>query len=102
MCRYRRQGYDGLKDGDWEEFKRKFRVETNATGWAFERVREASHEKKKVAEAETGCLSIVQGIMLKSTDFLRRIIASAGGQGGVTLSYVCPHCNCFALKDYRR
>ena len=36
--------------------------------------------------------------MLRSTDYLRRIIAPAGGQGGVTLSYVCPHCNSFHWK----
>ena len=42
----------------------------------------------------------VQGIMLKSTDFLRRVIAPVGGQGGVTLSYLCPRCDSFPLKDY--
>ena len=55
---------------------------------------------KKVTEDEAGSLSIVQGIMLKSTDFLRRIIAPARGQGGVSLSYLCPYCNCFPLEDY--
>ena len=38
--------------------------------------------------------------MLKSTDFLRRIIAPAGGQGGVTLSYIRQHGNSFLLEDY--
>ena len=38
--------------------------------------------------------------MLKSTDFLRRIIAPAGGQGGVTLSYLCRNCNSFRTEDY--
>ena len=28
-----------------------------------------------------------------SADFLRMIIVLIEGQGGVTLSYVCPHCN---------
>ena len=42
----------------------------------------------------------MQGIMLKSTDFLQPVIAPAGGQGNVTLSYVCPHCNCFPREDY--
>ena len=60
----------------------------------FERIREAF---EKVAKDEAGSLSIVQGIILKSTDFLRRIIAPARGQGGVTLSYLCPHCNSFPL-----
>ena len=69
----------------------------DATEWTLERIREAF---EKVAKDEIGCLSIVQGIMLKSTDFLRSIIAPVAGQGGVTLSYVCPHCNCFPLEDY--
>ena len=45
-------------------------------------------------------VSIVQEIMFKSTDHLRRIIAPVGGQGGATKSYVCPHCNSFSLEDY--
>ena len=36
----------------------------------------------------------------KSTDFLRWIIAPVDGMGGVTLWYVCPHCNSFPLEDY--
>ena len=38
--------------------------------------------------------------MLKSTDFLRRIIAPVGGKWDVTLSYLCPHCNNFLLDGY--
>ena len=53
-----------------------------------------------MAKYEAERLNIVQGIMLKSTDFLRRIIAPAGGQGGVTLSYLCPNCTKFPLEDY--
>ena len=44
--------------------------------------------------------SIVQQIMQKSTDFLRRIIVLVEGQGGVTLSYVCLHCHRVPLEDY--
>ena len=40
-------------------------------------------------------MSIVQEIMLRSTDYLRRIIELLGGQGGVTMSYLCLHCNSF-------
>ena len=36
-------------------------------------------------------MSIAQQIMLKSTDYLQRIFAPVGGQGGVTLSYLCPN-----------
>ena len=43
-------------------------------------------------------MSIVQEIMLRSTDYLRRIIAPVGGQGGVTMSYLCPNCNSFLWK----
>ena len=47
--------------------------------------------------------SVVQQILQKSqkiTDFLRLIIAPVGGQGGVTLSCVCPHCHRFPLEDW--
>ena len=42
----------------------------------------------------------MQEIVLGSTDYLRRIVAPFGGQGGVTMSYLCPHCNSFPLEDY--
>ena len=32
--------------------------------------------------------------------FLRRIIAPVSAVGGVTLSFVCPHCRLFPLEDY--
>ena len=70
-------GCFALQGGDWEEYKSVFKVDIRATEWAFERIREAF---EKVAKDEAGTLN-----MLKSTDFLRRIIA-AGGQGGVTIS----------------
>ena len=48
---------------------------------------------------EIGRLSIAQEMLRKRTDFLRRIIAPVDGMGGVTLSYLYPHCNCFQLDD---
>ena len=45
-------------------------------------------------------MSVVLEIMIRSTDYLRRIIAPVGGQGGVTMSYLCPNCNSFPLEDY--
>ena len=33
---------------------------------------------------------IVQEFMIRSTDYLRRTIAPAGGEGGVTVSYTVP------------
>ena len=43
--------------------------------------------------------SIVQQIQQKSTDFLRRIIAPVGGEGVVSLSFVCSHCHRFSIED---
>ena len=66
--------------------------------WNFERLQEAYD---KVAMEDIGCVSIVLELFLrKSTDFLRRIIASVSGMGGVTLSHVFPHCSCFPLDNY--
>ena len=53
--------------------KASLRWKQKATEWAFERIRE------KVAEEEAGRLSIAQRIILKSTDYLRCIIAPSGG-----------------------
>ena len=53
--------------------------------WAFDRIEEAF---KLVAQDETEKMSIVQEIMLRSTDYLRRIIAPVGGQRGVAMSSV--------------
>ena len=52
--------------------------------WAFDRIKEAF---ELVAQDEAEKMNIVQEIMLRSTDHLRRIIAPVGGQGGVTMSY---------------
>ena len=67
-----------------------------ALEWAFDRIKEAS---EFVAQDEAEKMSVVQEIMLRSTDCLRRIIAPVGGQGGVTMSYLCPHCSSFPLED---
>ena len=68
-----------------------------ASEWAFDRIKEAFD---LVAKDEAEKMSIVQEIMLKSTDYLLRIIAPVGGQGGVTMSYRCPNCNSVPLEDY--
>ena len=67
------------------------------TEWEFDRIKEAF---EKVAKDEARKLSTVQKIMFKSTDCLRRIIEPVGGQGGVTMSYLCPNCNSSPLEDY--
>ena len=81
---------------DWEEYKSIFRTEVKATERAFDRMKEAV---EKVAKDEARKLSTVQEIMIRSTDYLRRIIAPAGAQGGVIMSYLCPHCNSFPMED---
>ena len=68
-----------------------------ATELAYDRNKEAFEQ---VAQDRARKMSIVQEIMIRSTDNLRRIIAPVGGQGGVTMSYLCPHSNSFALEDY--
>ena len=49
-----------------------------ASEWAFDRIKEAF---ELVAQVEAENMSIVQEVMLRSTDYLRRIIAPVGGQG---------------------
>ena len=93
--RMMKQAFLALTGEDWEEYKSIFRVE--ATDWAFDRIQEAF---ENAAKDETRKLGTVQEVMLRSTDYLRRIIALAGGQGGVTMSYLCPHCNSFPMEDY--
>ena len=92
-----KKGFTALKAGDWEEHKDIFRIYVKATEWAFDRIKEAF---EKVTQNEAEKLSIVQEITIRSTDYLRCIIAPFGGQGGVTMSYLCPNCNSFPLEDY--
>ena len=63
---------------------------------ALDRRKEAFEQ---VARDEAGKLSVVQEIMIRRADYLRSIIAPAGGQGGVTMSYLCPNFNSFPLED---
>ena len=69
-----------------------------ASEWAFERIKEAFD---LAAKEEVEKMSIVQEIVLRSTDYLRRIIAPVGGQGGVTMSYLCTHCNSLPIGRLR-
>ena len=48
-----------------------------ASEWAFDRINEAF---ELAAQDEAENVSIVQEIMLRSTDYLRRIDAPVGGQ----------------------
>ena len=65
--------------------------------WTSAEVREYHNE---VEQEDKDRQSIVQDILRESTDFSRRIIAPVEDQGGVTLSYVCPHCRRFPLEAY--
>ena len=95
--RMMKQCFIALKSGNWEEHKTNFRAEVNATEWASDTIIEAFEQ---VALDEARKLSIVQEITIRSTDNLRRITAPAGGHGGITMSYLCSHCNSFPLEDY--
>ena len=64
--------------------------------WIFERLQEA-HDK--VASEDIGRLSIAREFLRKGTDFCRWITAPVDRIGGVTLSYVSPHCSCFPVDD---
>ena len=89
------QRSEALQLGEFS--KEEYRKEGKLCEWTFEGLREAS---EMVAMNDIGRLGIAQEILRKkNTDFPRRIIAPADGKGGVTLSYVCSHCNCCPLDD---
>ena len=90
-----RRAYIAMKHGNWESFKEEYREEEKSSEWTLERIREAC---EKVATDGIGRLAIVQEILRKSTDVLRRVIAPVGGMGGIALSYVCPHCNRYLVS----
>ena len=75
-----------LKSGEWDEHKNTFRNEGKVSEWAFDRIKEAF---ENVAKDEARKLSTVQSI-----------IAPAGRQRCVTMSFLCPHCNSFPMEDY--
>ena len=79
------------------DFKERYRKKEKPSEWTLQRIREAY---EKVAKGENGRLGIVQEILRKSTDFLRRVTAPVNEMRGLTLSSVCPHRNSFPLEDY--
>ena len=91
-----RRAYHTGRSGDWEIFKEEFRNDDKLSVWASFKVTECYDE----AEAEDGGrMSIAQKILRERTGFPRSIMAPNDGVGGVTSSYVCPHCHCFPLED---
>ena len=92
-----KKGFNASKNGTWEKRKETFKKKMRTSEWGFDRIKEAFD---LVAKDGAEKMSIVQEIMLKSTDHVRQIIAPVGGQGSVTMSYLCPNCNSFTLEDY--
>ena len=84
-----KKGFTALKNGTWEEYKETLSLRVGLR-----------QDRRGVRVGEAEKMSIVQGIMLRSTDYLRRVIASVGGQGGATMTYLCPNCKSFLLEDY--
>ena len=78
--------------------KERYRKEEKSSEWTTSK--EYAKLTRKWQRMKLDVRAIVQEILRKSTDFLRRVIAPVGGMGGVTWSYVCPHCNSFLLEDY--
>ena len=93
MHRMMKQIFVALKSGECEIFFSK-NQKVKVSEWAFDKVKEAFEQVAK-DEAKT-LLTIVQEIMIRSTDYLRRIIVPAGEDGCVTMSY----CHSFPLEDY--
>ena len=65
--------------------------------WTRAKLQECYHE---VRQDDDQRKSIVQQIMWKSTNILRRKIVPVQGQGVITSSYVCPHLYRFPIEDY--
>ena len=92
-----RQAYNAGKSGDGANYMEQFFGNGKLSVWPSAQVRECHYE---VEQEDEGRQSIVQDILRKSMDSLRRIIVPVDEMGGVTLSYVCPHCHRYRLEDY--
>ena len=86
--RMMKQAFFALKRGDWEEYTNIFRVQAKATEWAFDGIQEVF---EKVVKDKRSCQEV---------QITRGASSRQQGQGGVTMSYLCPHCNSFPLEDY--
>ena len=81
-----RRADDAEKSGDWEHCLEVFLGNGRLIEWTSAKVRECYNEVEQKDEDPT---EHSRGYSAE-TDFLRRIIVPVEGQGGVTLSYVCP------------
>ena len=89
-----RKGCIAIRDDSWEKFRKGCKKKRNHQN-GLEKRRETY---EKVTKEEMGRLGIVQRILKKSMDFLRKISAPVGGRE-VTLPYI-PHRNSSPLEDH--
>ena len=64
--------------------------------WACAKLRDCYSEVEQEDEDRKSAAKL---ILQQGTDFSRLIVVPVEGQGGVTLSYVCPHCHRYAHED---
>ena len=82
----------GLAD-DWSEPTKN--EEYNP--WMMSKLKESCYQPRQEDDQRK---SIVQQVLARSTDLLRRIIAPVKGHGGVILSHFCPHCHRILIENF--
>ena len=90
-----RRSYLAIRDSRCEEIQEECIEKGKSSVRALETTSDAPREGGKRRSWTIGHRT--GNLEKKSTDFLRRIIAPVGGSGGVTLLYICTHCNSFLL-----
>ena len=86
-----RRGYLAMKNGCWEDLKKRSRKEGKSSEWTLERIREAYEE--------VDAWGLVQEILRKSTDFLSRVIAPMEWEESLCRMFA--HiATVFPLEDY--
>ena len=78
----------GEAKNSWKELENELDDDMMADGRVLKAICCTVQEEEKVRVA------VVQQIVAGSTAFLRSIFVQEKAQGGVTLTYVCPHCKC--------
>ena len=103
-CAASEQGYAIARhDGAEERSRRRWRATGRSRGgieelnpWMMKKLREPPSLASR--EDDQGTCVVQKG--QKSMDYLRQTLVLVGGQGGVTLSCVCPYCHRYPLEDY--
>ena len=91
VCIWQAQRFDvrhAIEENDWSEVL----TSKDLNAWTRVKIQEFFHEVRQEDDHRN---FIVQQILQKGTDFLRRIIAPVGG---VTLSDGCPYCHRFLIE----